>query len=76
MYAAKKTVELLNRIYPLRKCKTYNKKPCLYYHIGQYSQHVKAYGEAISMYNHCLLISPSYTPAKDRLNEMKEKNQT
>lgn len=35
MYAAKKTVELLNRIYPLRKCKTYNKKPCLYYHIGQ-----------------------------------------
>lgn len=35
VYAAKKTVELLNRIYPLRKCKTYNKKPCLYYHIGQ-----------------------------------------
>ena len=33
--AAKKTVELLNRIYPLRKCKTYNKKPCLYYHINQ-----------------------------------------
>lgn len=33
--AAKNTVNLLNRIYPLRKCKTYNKKPCLYYHIGQ-----------------------------------------
>ena len=33
--AAKKTVELLNRIYPLRKCRTYNKKPCLYYHIGE-----------------------------------------
>ena len=33
--AAKKTVNLLNRIYPLRKCKTYGKKPCLYYHIGQ-----------------------------------------
>ncbi len=35
VYAAKKTVELLNRLYPLRKCKTYNKKPCLYYHINQ-----------------------------------------
>jgi len=33
--AAKNTVNLLNRIYPLRKCKTYNKKPCLYFHIGQ-----------------------------------------
>lgn len=33
--AAKETVNLLNRIYPLRKCTTYNKKPCLYYHIGQ-----------------------------------------
>lgn len=26
---------MLNRIYPLRKCQTYNKKPCLYYHINQ-----------------------------------------
>lgn len=33
--AAKNTVNLLNRIYPLRKCQTYNKKPCLYYHINQ-----------------------------------------
>ncbi|MDD2391682.1 MAG: excinuclease ABC subunit UvrC [Bacilli bacterium] len=33
--SARKTVNLLNRIYPLRKCKTYPKKPCLYYHIGQ-----------------------------------------
>lgn len=33
--AARNTVNLLNRIYPLRKCKTYNKKPCLYFHIGQ-----------------------------------------
>ena len=33
--AARETVNLLNRMYPLRKCKTYNKKPCLYYHIGQ-----------------------------------------
>ena len=33
--AARSTVNLLNRMYPLRKCRTYNKKPCLYYHIGQ-----------------------------------------
>ena len=33
--AARGTVNLLNRIYPLKKCRTYQKKPCLYYHIGQ-----------------------------------------
>lgn len=33
--AARETVNLLNRIYPLRKCTTYPKKPCLYYHINQ-----------------------------------------
>lgn len=33
--AARNTVNLLNRIYPLRKCSTYNKKPCLFYHIGE-----------------------------------------
>ena len=33
--AARKTVNLLNRIYPLRKCRTYQKRPCLYFHIGQ-----------------------------------------
>lgn len=33
--AARSTVNLLNRIYPLRKCQTFNKKPCLYYHINQ-----------------------------------------
>ena len=33
--AARSTVNLLNRIYPLRKCNTYNKKTCLYYHINQ-----------------------------------------
>lgn len=35
VYAARKVVNLLNRLYPLRKCKTYQKRPCLYYHIGQ-----------------------------------------
>ena len=33
--AARKTVELLNRLYPIRKCKNYSKKECLYYHIGE-----------------------------------------
>lgn len=33
--AAKKTIELLNRLYPLRKCKIMGKRECLYYHIGE-----------------------------------------
>lgn len=33
--AAKATVDLLNKMYPLRKCNKLPKKPCLYYHIGQ-----------------------------------------
>lgn len=33
--AARKTVQLLNRIYPFRKCHKVDKKVCLYYHIGE-----------------------------------------
>jgi excinuclease ABC subunit C len=33
--AARETVDLLNRIYPLRKCLNIPKKECLYYHMGQ-----------------------------------------
>lgn len=33
--AARRVVDLINRIYPLRKCNTYPKKECLYYHIGE-----------------------------------------
>lgn len=33
--AARNTVNLLNRMYPLRKCNTYNRRPCLYYHIHE-----------------------------------------
>ena len=33
--AARKVVEILNRLYPLRKCKNMPKKECLYYHIGE-----------------------------------------
>ncbi|WP_337098050.1 excinuclease ABC subunit UvrC [Paenibacillus sp. YIM B09110] len=34
-YAAQQTLKLLERIYPLRKCKTLPDKVCLYYHLGQ-----------------------------------------
>ena len=33
--AANTVVNMLNRLYPLRKCTNYQKRPCLYYHIGQ-----------------------------------------
>lgn len=33
--AAHQTRQLLNKIYPLRKCKHIPKKACLYYHLGQ-----------------------------------------
>lgn len=34
-FAAQQTKKLLDRLYPLRKCKTVPDKVCLYYHIGQ-----------------------------------------
>ncbi len=34
-YAARKIVNLLNRLYPLKKCDGNPKKVCLYYHIGE-----------------------------------------
>ena len=34
-YAARKMVNLLNRLYPLRKCINMPKKTCLYYYIGE-----------------------------------------
>ena len=33
--SAKRTVNMLNRIYPLRKCEKLKKDVCLYYHIGE-----------------------------------------
>lgn len=33
--AARKTVNMINRIYPLRKCEHIPKTPCLYYHINE-----------------------------------------
>ena len=34
-YAAKKIVQILNRMYPLKKCKSFKDDLCLYYHIGE-----------------------------------------
>jgi len=33
--SARKTVNMINRIYPLRKCENLKKELCLYYHIGE-----------------------------------------
>ncbi len=35
VYAARKTVNMINRIYPLRKCEKLKKELCLYYHIHE-----------------------------------------
>ena len=35
VYAARRLVNLINRLYPLRKCDKMPKKVCLYYHIGE-----------------------------------------
>ena len=34
-YAARRIVNLINRLYPLKKCETTPKNVCLYYHIGE-----------------------------------------
>ena len=34
-YAARRIVNLINRLYPLKKCEGNPKKVCLYYHIGE-----------------------------------------
>jgi len=34
-YAARRIVNLLNRLYPLKKCDSMPKQTCLYYHIGE-----------------------------------------
>ena len=35
VHAARKTVDMLNRLYPLRKCDKLKKEICLYYHINE-----------------------------------------
>ena len=35
VYAAQETLQLLQKVYPLRRCPGHQKRPCLYYHMGQ-----------------------------------------
>ena len=35
VYAAQETLQLIWRVYPLRRCSGKQKRPCLYYHMGQ-----------------------------------------
>lgn len=34
VYAAQETLQLLQKVYPLRRCNGYQKRPCLYYNMG------------------------------------------
>lgn len=35
VYAAQATLKFIHKVYPLRRCKGYQGRPCLYYHMGQ-----------------------------------------
>lgn len=35
VYAASETQQFIQKVYPLRKCNGYQKRACLYYHLGQ-----------------------------------------
>lgn len=48
-YAARRIVNLLNRLYPLKKCDSMPKQPCLYYHINE------CLGYCTKAYNHVKL---------------------
>ena len=50
--AARSVLKLINRMYKTRKCETFEKKPCLYYHIGEclgYCQNNYNVDEALKM---------------------------
>jgi excinuclease ABC subunit C len=55
--AARRVVNLINRLYPLKKCNGSEKKVCLYYHIGEclgYCQHLENKSDIESMENEIL----------------------
>lgn len=35
VYAAEETVHFIQKVYPLRRCNSFQGRPCLYYHMGQ-----------------------------------------
>ncbi|MBO5530163.1 MAG: excinuclease ABC subunit UvrC [Bacilli bacterium] len=56
-YAAKRIVQILNRMYPLKKCKTFKDDLCLYYHIGECLGYCKLDIDKIIMDNMVLEIT-------------------
>ena len=74
--AARNTVNLLNRIYPLRKCNTYEKRPCLYYHIGEclgYCANKIEHSRMIEMKNEIIkFLNGDHTIVTKKLKEKME----
>ena len=75
-YAARRLVNLINRIYPLRKCETMPKKVYLYYHIGEclgYCEHKDV--DDTSMKNEILsILNGNDKLLIDKINEKIELN--
>lgn len=58
--------------YLLKAQRSLPNDPEIYFHLGQYSVAQKHYPEARLMLKQCLMISPSYTPARELLDQMPE----
>lgn len=56
--------------YLLRGQKVLPNDPEIYFHLGQYTFARNLYKDSRLMLNQCLLISPTYTPARDLLNQI------
>lgn len=71
--AANDTKKLLDRLYPLRKCKTLPKEVCLYYHLGQclapcvFDIDPKIYVDMVAEIKH--FLSGGYTEIAKELEE-------
>ncbi|MDB1762653.1 excinuclease ABC subunit UvrC [Enterococcus avium] len=71
--AANETKKLLDRLFPLRKCKPSQKTPCLYYHLGQclcpYAFHVdpQVYKDMVEEIKH--FLNGGHTEIQKQLEE-------
>lgn len=71
--AANETKKLLDRLFPLRKCKPSQKTPCLYYHLGQclcpYAFHVdpQVYKDMVEQIKN--FLNGGHTEIQDQLKE-------
>lgn len=71
--AANETKKLLDRLFPLRKCKPSQKTPCLYYHLGQclcpYAFHVdpQVYRDMVEEIKN--FLNGGHTEIQDQLKE-------